>query len=92
MNPIHDRIRPFLANQVLKYVSLGYRPQDVPLTYFEKSFTLLATSEKPQLDQYTYFYQHLDNTELVMRIRIKGMTFAANLQPYQEIETQLKVV
>ena len=92
MSVINDHIRSFLTSERLTYTTLEYNLKDISLAYFEKNFTLLAAFERPELEQYIYYYRNRDNADLVMSIIIKNKELEAILQLYQKIEPHLKVL
>lgn len=92
MEKFDNYMLPFLADGYVRYSTPDKGPQTVSAGHFRKSFRRIAASELPNIGLRSYYYQSLENPDLVMRFRVSSSTYTATLAPRKEFEQQLKAL
>ena len=92
MEKFDTYLLPFLADGNIRYNTTDKGPQTISADYFRKNFERIAATELPNIGQRSYYYQNLENTNLVMRFRVSNSTYTATLAPRKEFEPLLKAM
>ncbi|MCC9135119.1 hypothetical protein ACFSKU_18485 [Pontibacter silvestris] len=79
MEKFMEYILPFLKDGYIKYSTADKGVQTVSADYFRKNFRRLATPMLQSIDQCTYYYERVDEPNLVMRFIISENAYSATL-------------
>ena len=86
MSKISEHILPFLKDDEIEYSLFNHGKRTMSLRSFEANFKLIAFSELPEINKYSYYYQNLKEPDLLMYIRVKHSGYAAMLAKYTDAD------
>ncbi|MCC9137381.1 hypothetical protein ACFSKU_08310 [Pontibacter silvestris] len=84
MSKISDQILPFINDGEINYSVLNEGRHTMSLKFFEATFKLIAFSELPEIEKYAYYYQSLNDPDLVMFVRVTKEGYSAMLAQYND--------
>lgn len=84
MSKISEHMLPFIEDEEINYSILNEGRRTISLKYFEATFKLIAFSELPDIEKYAYYYQNLNDPDLVMFVRVTKEGYSAMLAQYKD--------
>ncbi|TXK22480.1 hypothetical protein FVR03_22950 [Pontibacter qinzhouensis] len=86
MRKISEHLLPFLSSGYIDYSILDKGSKRISVKYFEINFKLIAYSELPHLQKYSYYYQNMNEPDLLMYIRVTDAGYDALLAKYRDAD------
>lgn len=86
MSKINERVLPFLSGDNLDYSMFGSGKRSMSLRHFEANFQLIAYNEMPDTGVFSYYYQNVEQPDLLMYIRVTAGGYAAMLAQYRDAD------
>ncbi len=90
MSEVNSKILALLKNKQVDFTTIDNASSPISVEEFEANFSLLAGIKLPNIDKYTYYYQHITKPELIMCIKLTSYKASAVLGSYEYFKDRLE--
>ncbi|MFD3002835.1 hypothetical protein ACFS7Z_20875 [Pontibacter toksunensis] len=92
MEKFNEHVLPFLEGGCIRYQHNG-EAKAMSADYFRRNFRNVAATELPHIGQRSFYYQSVQDPDLVLRFRLSQTTgLSAVLMLHSDFEKQLKAL